>query len=332
MTKKQAEATNPAVAYDSRVNPYFPHQVLMETTSACQLRCIMCAREAALEKGTLKVGQMEEWLAVKIIDEIASVNPKTRFWFCYFGEPTLSKVVWDRIRMAKQKGIETTIINSNGNMLLPKVCDQLIDAGLDEIYVGIDAATSETYAKIRVRGDYGTVVGNIHYLLKHKRDNLRVIVQFGVYEENEHEVEKFKEYWADYGVEVFIRPKLTWLGYLSEHNPSHDNRYPCPWIFDSFPIYYNGLVPYCICDWDNRLPVGDIKKQSIQEVWQTMYRKWQNRQLRGDFSNCPKFCQQCRDWQTKPLKGTLKMMYEGKMTFDGLKMEKPAHIRTKDLF
>ncbi len=36
----------PMLPYDSRVNPYFPHQVLMETTSACQLRCKMCARES----------------------------------------------------------------------------------------------------------------------------------------------------------------------------------------------------------------------------------------------------------------------------------------------
>jgi len=37
----------------------------------------MCAREESLKKGTLQIGQMEEWLAEKIIDEVASINPKT---------------------------------------------------------------------------------------------------------------------------------------------------------------------------------------------------------------------------------------------------------------
>src|SRR5439155_13541228 len=45
----------PLLPYDSRVNPYFPHQILMETTSACQLRCTMCARQEALAKGTLEI-------------------------------------------------------------------------------------------------------------------------------------------------------------------------------------------------------------------------------------------------------------------------------------
>ena len=304
----------------------------METTSACQLRCIMCARDSALNKGTLKIGQMEEWLALKIIDEVAEVNPKARLWFCYFGEPTISKQIWKRIRIAKDKGIENTIINSNGNLLTPGACDQLIQSGLDEIYIGLDAATPETYAKVRVRGDYNKVVENIHYLLKHKGENLKVTVQFGVYAENEHELEAFKKYWTDLGVPVFVRPKLTWLGYLPEHNPTHENRYPCPWILDSLPIYYNGLVPYCICDWDNRMPVGDNRKQSIGEVWQGALRKWQNLHLAGRFDELPPFCRQCKDWKAKPLRGTLRSLYSQRLTFDDLAMAKPEHIKTKDLF
>ncbi len=320
----------PEFDYDSRVNPYFPHQVLMETTSACQLRCKMCARESALQKGTLKVGNMEDWLAQKIIDEVAAVNKKTRFWFCFFGEPTISKKIWQRIQTAKTKGIETTVINTNGNLLTPSICDQIIACGLDEIYVGLDAATSETYAQVRIRGHYDKVVEGVRYLLKHKGDHLKVTVQFGVYEENEHELDAFKKYWQDLDVPVFIRPKLTWLGYLSEHNPSHENRYPCPWILDSFPIYYNGLVPYCICDWDNRMPVGDIKKQSITEVWQTSYRKWQDLHLSGKFGELPPFCQQCRDWQAKKPGETLKKLYSQKLRFGEFAMAKPDYIRTQN--
>src|SRR5437588_11321332 len=95
--RTQMPKDKPTLAYDSRVNPYFPHQVLMETTSACQLRWKMCAREESLKKGTLEIGQMQEWLAEKIINEVASVNRKTRLWFCYFGEPTSSRQLWKRI-------------------------------------------------------------------------------------------------------------------------------------------------------------------------------------------------------------------------------------------
>lgn len=316
----------PVLPYDSRVNPYFPHQVLMESTSACQLRCKMCAREESLKKGTLEIGQMAEWLAEKIIDEVASVNPKTRLWFCYFGEPTISRQLWKRIRLAKDKGIETTIINSNGNLLKPAMADQLIESGLDEVYLGLDAVTAETYAQVRIRGDYDTVISNIKYLLSRKPERLKVTVQFGVYEENEHELEDFKKYWADQDVTVFIRPKLTWIGTLPEHFHTQQGRYACPWIFDSLPIYFNGLVPYCICDWDNRLPSGDLKQQTITEVWQGSYRKWQNMQLQAKFAELPDFCRACRDWQSKPLKGTLEQLFDQCWTFDDFEMEKPDHL------
>ena len=320
----------PVLAYDSRVNPYFPHQVLMETTSACQLRCKMCAREDSLKKGTLKIGEMGQWLAEKIIDEVAAVNPKTRLWFCYFGEPTISKKLWSRIRLAKDKGIATTIINSNGNLLQPAMTDQLIESGLDEIYIGLDAVTSETYSKVRIRGNYAQVIANIDYLLSHKPDRLKVTVQFGVYEENEHELDAFQEFWKDKDVAIFIRPKLTWIGTLPEHFHTPADRYPCPWIFDSLPIYFNGLVPYCICDWDNRLPSGDIKEQSISQVWQQNYRKWQELQLEGKFDELPDFCRVCRDWQSKPLKGTLEELFRHGWTFADVEMEKPSHIARTD--
>jgi pyruvate-formate lyase-activating enzyme len=320
-------ADRPVVPYDSRVNPYFPHQVLMETTSACQLRCTMCAREASLKKGTLEIGQMEEWLADKIIDEVARVNPQTRLWFCYFGEPTLSKRLWDRVRLAKDRGVATTIINSNGNLLGPATVERLIDSGLDEIYIGLDAATAGTYARIRVRGHFDTVVRNIHDLLARKPARLKVAVQFGVYAENEHELEAFKAYWADKDVDVFIRPKLTWVGTIPEHFHTQAGRYPCPWVFDSLPIYFNGLVPYCICDWDNRQPAGDVKTQTIAEVWRSSYRTWQTLHLQGRFDDLPGFCRGCRDWQSKPLGGTLEELFTHRLTFDDIDMGKPAHIQ-----
>jgi hypothetical protein len=276
----------------------------------------MCAREDALKKGTLKTGEMKQWLAEKIIDEIASENPKTRLWFCYFGEPTISKKLWDRIRLAKNRGIETTIINTNGNLLDPARVEQLISSGLDEIYIGLDAATSGTYEKIRVRGNYDVVVANIEHLMRRKPKTLKVTVQFGVYEENEHELEDFSQFWKDKGVSIFIRPKLTWIGSLPEHFHTNAGRYPCPWIFDSFPIYFNGLVPFCICDWDNRLPSGDIKTQSIRQVWQGAFRHWQDIQLRGQFDELPDFCRGCRDWQSKPLKGTLETLFQHGWSFD----------------
>ncbi len=296
-----------------RYDENFPFQVLMETSSACNLRCSMCARDAAFRSGKFKIGLMKRELAIKIIDEIADEAPDTRLWLCYFGEPLTGRDLFWRIAYAKKRGIHKTIINSNGNLIIPDNADKLIDAGLDEIYIGIDAATQETYSKIRVRGNHEKLVKNILYLVKKTNGRMKVTVQYGVYDENEHELEMFKEFWKDKGVEIFIRPKLTWINTLSEKPIGEEHngeRYPCPWIFDSFPIFFDGSVPYCICDWYNRATVGNINNSNIKDLWQNAMHEIRETHLMAQWNKLPEFCQDCPDWKTKPLKGKLKKQFE----------------------
>ena len=289
----------------NRFDGKFPFQVLLESTSACNLKCIMCARSYT----KVKVGIMKEEIAYKLIDEIAKEDPSTRLWLCYFGEPLILRntdILYQRIKYSKEKGIKSTIINTNGNLLEPHVSEKLMESGLDEIYIGIDAVTAETYSKIRVGGDYNKLMNNIDYLLKQGNPNLKVTVQFGIYESNEHEVEDFKKYWEEKGVKIFIRPKLTWIGHTSENYKTTENRYPCPWLFDTFAIDFDGKVPYCVCDWHNQSPVGDLNKETIKEVWQNRIREYQAIHLRKEWDKLPEFCQNCRDWQTKPYADYLK--------------------------
>lgn len=300
-----------------RYDENFPFQVLMETSSACNLRCIMCARNNAFQSSRFKIGLMKRDLAIKIIDEIADEAPDTRLWLCYFGEPLTGRDLFWRISYAKEKGIHKTIINSNGNLITPDNADKLINAGLDEVYIGIDAATQETYSKIRVRGNHEKLVQNILYLVKKANGRMKITVQYGVYDENEHELEMFKKFWNNKGVEIFIRPKLTWINTLSEKSEcsaEHVERYPCPWIFDSFPIYFDGSVPYCICDWYNRAPVGNINDSTIKDLWQGAMQEIRERHLRAQWDKLHEFCQECPDWKTKPLKGKLKERFEAYKT------------------
>lgn len=292
---------------------FFPPQVLIDTVSHCNLNCAMCPRQYKPRKW----GWMDDDLAVKLIDEIAETEPDTRIWFCYFGEPLVAKNkkngLFERIAYAKKKGVRRTVINSNANLMDEKCVDKMIRSGLDEIYIGIDAATPETYAKVRRGGDYNTVLKNIDYLLKVQREGGMKIpeltVQFGVYDENEHEVGLFEKYWKGKGVKVFIRPKLTWIGYLEDKVKTKEKRWPCSWFFDSINIIETGEVPYCVCDWANRIPFGDVHKESIKDIWQKKIRHYQILQAEERWEELPEFCRQCTDWQTKTKKSAEFLRY-----------------------
>ena len=148
-------------------------------------------------------------------------------------------------------------------------------------------------------------------MIEKGQDKVKVTVQFGVYDENEHEVEMFKDFWKDKGVYVFIRPKLTWINNLPEKRDALQiERYPCPWIFDCFPIYFDGVVPHCVCDWYNKAPVGNVIKSGIKELWQGPIRKMQELHMNAMWDKLPGFCQACPDWKTKSLKGKLKERFD----------------------
>lgn len=286
---------------------FFPNQLLLETTSHCNLNCSMCARQFKPRKW----GTMDESLARKVIDEVVAQAPWCRIWFCYFGEPLLKRRtgLFDRIAYAKERGLERAVINTNGNLMDDQAIADMLRVGLDEVYIGIDATDSETYARIRIGGDFERVRGNIHRLIDRAQGKIKVTVQFAVLDENEHQVEEFTRYWSNYPVDIFIRPKLTWCGYLEDKVRSETPRYACPWIFDSININENGNVPYCVCDWANHHPMGDVAQESIVQIWQEKVHPFLVIHARGEWDRLPEFCRQCRDWQTKPPKDQALMDY-----------------------
>ena len=41
----------------------------------------------------------------------------------------------------------------------------------------------------------------------------------------------------------------------------------CPYVFYSFSVNSDGSVSACFLDWSRKLIMGDVKKESIKEIW-----------------------------------------------------------------
>lgn len=128
----------------------FPEVVLIDNTNACNLRCSMCDHKNM--RRYRKVQTMDYGLYTRLMDEIAKENPNARIWQIFFGDPFLCKDMPQRIRYAKDQGLTDVVLNSNGMLMTPDKGRAVIEAGLDAMYVGIDAARAETYEQVRVGG------------------------------------------------------------------------------------------------------------------------------------------------------------------------------------
>jgi len=279
----------------------FPRTILIDTTSFCNLTCSMCGHKTMSRKR----GNMDMDLYRKIIDEIAEVDKNIRIWLIFFGDPFVIKktTLFPMIKYAKEKGLTDVVLNSNGNLMDEEAADKLIDSDLDAIYFGVDAFKKETYEKYRVGGDYDTVIKNIQYLLKQKKEKQiehpKVFVQFVEMEGNKAEVKDFTEFWKKQGVVVKIRPMVSWAGLVEAPNLKDTNqeRHPCHWVMQTMSVSNEGKVVLCAVDVDARFIAGDINKESIKDVWKGKLKEIRNLHLEKKFNLLPHPCKDCLDWQ-----------------------------------
>jgi MoaA/NifB/PqqE/SkfB family radical SAM enzyme len=109
-----------------------------------------------------------------------------------WGEPLLDKKLAARVR--KIKDVDENILVrfiTNGTLLNKERIDELLDAGVNQINISFDAATKETYQKIRRRSDYDKVMLNLEYLGNAKRGECSISAAYVVMKDNFYEMEKF---------------------------------------------------------------------------------------------------------------------------------------------
>jgi len=277
----------------------FPLLVIVETVAGCNLNCIMCPQKTMKRSK----GVMDMKLYEKICKEIAKRGSKTQLWMTIMGELfTIGDKAINYIITARKLGVPKIMINTNGVLLNKKLIDKLLKAQPDKIFFGIDAATKETYDKIRIGGNFKRLRKNIIYIIKRKRelalDKPEIYVQFIVMNENEHEEKMFKNYWIKEGAIVKIRQRLGWGTGVEVKNlnlPQSARNMPCPWLVRTISVHWSGKVAQCDADYEGNYYAGDLNHQTIEEVWQGELKKRRDRHWAGDFSFPT--CQKCNDWQ-----------------------------------
>ena len=281
----------------------FPSVILLDNCSACNLRCSICDHKNIRKHR--KIENMSIELYKKLINEIAKENSMARVWNIFFGDPFLCRDMAYRIEYAKNKGLQDVVLNSNGVLMKPDRAEELIRSGLDAMYVGIDAASEKTYNKIRTGGDFNKSVRNVlaykDLLRKFGNGKQKLFVQFVVTEKNENELDDFKTFWKNNGVNAKIRPKISWAGLVQAKN-LRDNkkikRKSCYWLMQTMSICADGRVALCAVDLHCKTECGSALNNNILELWNGLLKKYRIIQKEEKWNQLPVMCFNCQDWQS----------------------------------
>jgi MoaA/NifB/PqqE/SkfB family radical SAM enzyme len=185
-----------------RRRPYRLFQV--EPSLECNLECVMCPW-AELHSGA---GHMawDTFTRIAAYFHLAQEVDLTGG-----GEPATHPRLADMVRAAKEAGCQVGF-STNGTLLDPGLSGTLVSLGQDWISFSVDAATAETYERIRQGAEFEAVMRNIEALrdIKAARHSKvpKMMLVFVMMRENFHELPAYVDLAHELGVEQIIFKNL----------------------------------------------------------------------------------------------------------------------------
>lgn len=139
-----------------------PICVYLEVTNRCNLLCETCPRTFE----DLEPPADMSWdLFTRIVDQVPNL---ARAVLHGVGEPMLVRELPRMIRYLKDRGVYV-LFNTNGTLLRPARFQELIDTGLDELRVSLDAADAPTYKLIRGRDFFARIVRDVRRFVEYQQ-------------------------------------------------------------------------------------------------------------------------------------------------------------------
>lgn len=284
-------------------DPSFPGRILLELTSRCNLRCVMCPRNQ-LKRPEL---DMPRDTALRLIDEI-DAHGAEGLWLYNIGESMLHPEFADILEhCARKKNLGSIWLSTNGQELKEDLLGRLMDSPITFLNFSLNALSAESYKLISPNGDYAALLSNLHRLVEAKRSAGRsgrppwLRIQMVDQPQVSSEIDRFLQEYGDAGdilsvniLEAFsqnvplnVRPALA-----RERGQKRCKRIDRG---DAF-IFSDGEVSFCDTDFNHEMSIGSVHKDSLRGIWGGAGRRgYQDLNDNGRLDEVPMCCR-CLDY------------------------------------
>lgn len=224
------------VNQDQSMVSSIPRNLIFEFDYTCNFRCPSCRTDLVNNNKHHVIRPINDQIVSKIkhlvIDQIQS-QPVEITW-CG-GEPFISDVYSELMEYILSTGKQNIrhVIQTNGSYLKAKseTLNKLLPT-LDTLRISFDAATEETYKKIRVNGQWNQLLENIQWLqdlIQQNQYPLKITADFVVQLDNYKEIPAFIKLCENLGITVINFQKMwNWGTWPAEvfaekniYNPNH---------------------------------------------------------------------------------------------------------------
>lgn len=275
----------------------FPLHLDIETTDLCNLKCPMCSRTIMDNNEKIKKNRFiskEEYM--HIIDQACEHGVKS-IKLQYLGEPLLHKDIVFQVKYAKQRGVLDVMLNTNGVLLTKKMSTDLLEAGLDKIFISFDAVNPKLYEQQRVGTSMGLVIDNIYNLVKiRNKISPKTFIRLTM-------VLYPDPIWK----KQFEAMKIMWDGLIDALGYGLYNErdkykkvefqkadgFVCQQIFQRMFLKCNGNVSICCTDEYDTFNIGNWRKDKLYDLWNSeKYKKIRENHINNKY-DIYETCRKC---------------------------------------
>ncbi|MBD2569853.1 radical SAM/SPASM domain-containing protein [Anabaena lutea] len=314
-----------------------PSYVRVIVGNTCNLKCVMCPYHSAVIKPThstdfFKGNKAMSWqMMQKLAKECGEA--KIGILVGSIEEPILHPKIVEFVQLCKQQGVPRVHITTNGQ-LLDKTCSQaLLEAGLTSIDISIDAATPDTYRKVR-GADFNRVISNVINFIQ-LRDKLNINCEIRTsFVRNKNvsleEEEQFREYWLSKINSIFIlnlaeykesNMRLKTMNEIGNSSLQYykqkaDGRWPCLFPFTEIVVLPDGAIYYCIETLfrlgfeQNIESLGNYNEQTLENIWcGDLFNRLRQNLILNQLENTH-ICKNCDTWTSQVMTTYIEEKYQ----------------------
>lgn len=283
-----------------------------EVATTCNYNCTICP----INELTRKKEIMDFDLFRRLFDKICSeTNQYDTITFPGMGEPLLDKSLDKKIgHVKKNRKNITVLVLTNGSYLTPDRFKEFENLGVASVRVSFYGNDSESYSKV-----HGVSNEELFYKVRdnlvkisHLKTSTQLLLTYNaVNGHNDHDIKNVIKFWKDKVDLIEIWNPHNWVDGKNFRAVQKEQLNTCGRPFNGpLQIQVDGTVNMCCFDFDGKLTIGDLKSQSLKQIFEsTMFQKIVECHTAGDFEGSRLICENC-DLRNKDKKDV--MIYNSK--------------------
>jgi len=241
----------------------------IEISTVCNHNCIFCPlNTSGFKRGrTMMSNEIFEELVFKLPLQIETVT------LSGMGEPFLDIDIFDKIKILQENGYKVNIL-TNGSCITEEMVEQLIEADIESVRVSFHYIGVEEYVEI-TGSSQKSYLNAFQFITNFgsKRKNTKFILTADQIEPDLYKAKLLEKYFKSYVDLIEVWKVHNWSSWKT-YRKGATTKTTCGRPKNGpLQIQVDGTINMCCFDFNGLLLLGDLKSQTIEEVFESKMMK-----------------------------------------------------------